>query len=115
MKAAGAALVTGAGRGLGRAIALELATRGFDVFGGVRSDAAAESLAAEVPRGASLRPVHLDVTELERFRVPDDLRVLVNNAGYRGPYLPVEETPRSEWRATFDTNFFGLVELTRAP
>ncbi len=101
------ALVTGAGRGLGRAVAIELCRRGFDVVAGVRDPAAAAGL----PAGCTAQ--HLDVTALDGFSPPDDLRVLVNNAGYRGPYLSVEGTDLDEWRRTFETNLFGVAELTR--
>lgn len=101
------ALVTGAGRGLGRAIAAEMAGRGFEVIAGIRDPAAADGL----PPGCVARV--LDVTDLGSFQPPDDLRVLVNNAGYRGPYHAVEGTDLDEWRRTFETNLFGVAELTR--
>ena len=101
------ALVTGAGRGLGRAVAVELSERGFDVVAGVRDPAAAAGLPARCVAQ------QLDVTALGQFRPSADLRVLVNNAGYRGPYLSVEGTDLDEWRRTFETNLFGVAELTR--
>ena len=55
----------------------------------------------------------LDVTRPETFAPPDGLRVLVNNAGIEPEYLPVEHTPLEVWRRVFETNLFGLVELTR--
>jgi NAD(P)-dependent dehydrogenase (short-subunit alcohol dehydrogenase family) len=100
------ALVTGASRGLGRAIALELARRGFEVVAGARG----EPVPFESDR---VSVVHLDVTDLGGFVPPPGLRVLVNNAGYRGPYLAVEGTSLEEWRRTFETNLFGVAELTR--
>jgi NAD(P)-dependent dehydrogenase (short-subunit alcohol dehydrogenase family) len=110
----GTALVTGASRGLGQAIALELAARGMHVIAGVRNLADGDCL-LERARGlpGSLTVQRLDLSALGDYAPPGDLRVLVNNAGYRGPYLPIEETPMEEWRRTFETNFFGLVELTR--
>lgn len=114
MEAGGAAVVSGASRGLGRAIALELAARGFDVIAGVRDPAVGPALEAEAEgRRGTLRAVQLDVTDLRGFDPPRDLRVLVNNAGFRGRYLPIENAPPEEWRRTFETNVFGLVELTR--
>ncbi len=47
------------------------------------------------------------------LRVPPGLRVLVNNAGLDAPYLPVEHAPLTMWRELFDTNLFGLIEVTR--
>jgi len=63
--------------------------------------------------GDALRPQHLDVTQLGDFQPPDGLRLLVNHAGYRGPYLPIEETPPEEWRLTLETNVFAPIELIR--
>jgi NAD(P)-dependent dehydrogenase (short-subunit alcohol dehydrogenase family) len=99
-------LVTGAARGLGRAVAEELAERGFDVVAGVRDPS--------VTFGSSrITVAKLDVTDLGAFEPPEGLRVLVNNAGYRGPYLSIEGTDLGEWRRTFETNLFGVAELTR--
>jgi NAD(P)-dependent dehydrogenase (short-subunit alcohol dehydrogenase family) len=109
MDAGGVALVTGAGRGLGRAVALELARRGFDVVAGVRD--ASVSLPSEGPGRVTVQRV--DMTDLAGFVPPEGLRVLVNNAGYRGPYNSVEGTGLDEWRRTFETNLFGVAELTR--
>ena len=75
----GSALVTGASRGIGRAVALELAHRGFDTVATMRDPAAAETLAAETE--GSLQVRRLDVTDPATFDLPSDLRVLVNNAG----------------------------------
>lgn len=115
MDATGTALVTGASRGLGRAIAIELARRGFDVVAGVRDVAATEAglLAAAAGLKGSLRVERVDVANLGDYVPPKDLRVLVNNAGFRGRYLPVEHADLKEWRATFETNVFGVVDLTQ--
>lgn len=114
MKAEGTALVTGAGRGLGRAVALELARRGFEVVATLRAPERAASLVDDARRaGGALRVEELDVTRPETIRVPDGLRVLVNNAGIEGDWLPVEHAPLALWRELFETNLFGLVEVTR--
>jgi NAD(P)-dependent dehydrogenase (short-subunit alcohol dehydrogenase family) len=114
LKAEGAALVTGAGRGLGRAIALELARRGFVVHAGVRDPRAGEALVAAA-RSEGLRMVaqRLDVTEPESISIPAGLRVVVNNAGVDLAYLPVEHAPLSLWREMLETNLFGVVEVVR--
>ncbi|MFP8874312.1 MAG: SDR family NAD(P)-dependent oxidoreductase [Myxococcota bacterium] len=112
MKAEGTALVTGASRGIGRAVTLELARRGFDVVASMRDPAAGSGLPASLEAG-SIRVSTLDVTRPESIEIPDGLRVLVNNAGIEGPYLPVENAPMELWRDMFETNVFGLVEVTR--
>lgn len=112
MEASGAALVTGASRGIGRAVALELAQRGFDVVATMRDSADGESLLEASTRG-QIRVETLDVKRPETIRIPDGLRVLVNNAGVEGEHLPVEHAPMQMWRDIFETNLFGLVEVTR--
>ena len=111
MKAEGAAVVTGAGRGLGRALALELARRGFRVHATLRDPSRAEPLrAAARDAGVELAIERLDVCDPASIALPDGLRVLVNNAGVDKPNLPVEHTPMTLWREMFETNLFGLVE-----
>ena len=114
MKAEGAALVTGAGRGLGRAIALELARRSFTVHAGVRDPRHGEALlAAARGEGLRLHAERLDVTVPDTIAIPANLRVLVNNAGVDKAYLPVEHAPLALWREMFETNLFGLIEVVR--
>lgn len=110
----GTALVAGASRGLGRAIALELAARGFSVVATVRDLAAGAALSeAAVERGGRLEVARLDVTDTDGFVLPEDLRVLVCNAGVRGPYLPVEADPVEHWRDAFETNVFGTLAMVQ--
>jgi NAD(P)-dependent dehydrogenase (short-subunit alcohol dehydrogenase family) len=114
MEPAGIAAVTGASRGIGRAVALELARRGFDVVATMRDPQAGAELPVEAQAmGGRLRVDALDVTQPHTIRLPDGLRVLVNNAGVEREHLPVEETPLELWRELFETNLFGLVEVTR--
>jgi len=108
VEAQGTAVVTGASRGIGRAIALELAARGFDVVATMRDPNAGADLVAE-----GLRVERLDVTEPDGFEMPSELRVLVNNAGVEAPHPSFENTPLSLWRTMFETNVFGLIEVTR--
>ena len=61
----------------------------------------------------SLRVEALDVTRCESFLLPQGLRVLVNNAGADGAWLPVEHAPLTLWRELFETNVFGLVDLSQ--
>ena len=114
MEPEGIAAVTGASRGIGRAIALELARRGFDVVATMRDPAAGAGMSDEAAEAdGRLRVQALDVTRPDEVRLPDGLRVLVNNAGVEREHLPVEETPLELWRDMFETNVFGLVEVTR--
>src|SRR2546422_10650781 len=105
MESAGIAVVTGASRGIGRAVALELARRGFEVVATMRDPAAGADLPMRVAR--------LDVTDPGTMDLPDGLRVLVNNAGVEIDHLPFEATPLALWREMFEANVFGLVEVTR--
>jgi NAD(P)-dependent dehydrogenase (short-subunit alcohol dehydrogenase family) len=110
----GVALVTGAGRGLGRAVALELCARGFEVVATMRNPGMGAGLVDEAATaGGALRVERLDVTEPESIAIPDGLRVLVNNAGVEVPHPPFEDTPLDMWRHMFETNVFGLIEVTR--
>jgi NAD(P)-dependent dehydrogenase (short-subunit alcohol dehydrogenase family) len=102
------AVVTGASRGIGRAVALELASRGHEVVATMRDPAAGRDLV-----GPSIRVERMDVTDPGSIHLPDDLTVLVNNAGVDGENHPVENTPVEEWRRQFEPNVFGLVEVTR--
>lgn len=108
-------LVTGASRGIGRAIALRLARAGWQVFGGVRTDVAAKELAAE---SELITPVELDVTVPDHVAaldhvLPDRLDALINNAGV-AVAGPIETLTRNDMHRQFDVNVFGPLELTRA-
>lgn len=112
----GSALVTGSNRGIGRAIALGLADEGFRVVATMRDPASGtELVAAAEARGVAdtIEIRRLDVTDPTTFDVPDDLTVLVNNAGFDGPRVPVEELSDEDLRDLFETNFFGPVALIR--
>jgi NAD(P)-dependent dehydrogenase (short-subunit alcohol dehydrogenase family) len=103
------ALVTGTSTGIGRAIAIHLAQRGFEVLAGVRKP-------ADAPPG--LEPVVLDVTSADDVaaaagRVGGSLDALVNNAGI-AVNGPVEFVPVAEWRRQFEVNLIGQVAITRA-
>jgi NAD(P)-dependent dehydrogenase (short-subunit alcohol dehydrogenase family) len=108
----GSALVTGASRGIGRALAIELANRGFDTVAGVRKPEGC----ADIPgcSNGTLSVMALDVTKPEDFGWPDDLQLLVNNAGIDSDYLPVEFSDLDDWRALYETNVLGVVAMAKA-
>jgi NAD(P)-dependent dehydrogenase (short-subunit alcohol dehydrogenase family) len=113
MEIAGSALVTGASRGIGRAIAVELANRGFDTMATMRDPDDGAELTS-TGDGGSVTVARLDVTEPGSFGFPDDLRVLVNNAGVDSAYLPVEHADLDDWRGVLETNVLGVVAVTKA-
>jgi 3-oxoacyl-[acyl-carrier protein] reductase len=110
------ALVTGASRGIGRAIALDLA-RDHHVIAAARNVAELESLARELTdAGGSAEPLRLDLRD--RASVPRALDarrvdVLVNNAGL-GALKPFLELTREEWDTMLDVNVNALYDVTRA-
>lgn len=117
------ALVTGAGRGLGRAVALGLADRGVDVAAVARTvrdlDALRESatgLAGEV------EPVPADVTDpvavaMAIGAVGSELgppSILINAAGMFGPISTIAESDPEEWFRTLEVNLRGPYLMVRA-
>lgn len=108
------ALVTGASSGIGKATAERLATAGYKVYGTSRrgaqqSQQSFEMLALDVTSDESVAAV---VKELLRLEGRIDL--LVNNAGFGVAPGGAEESSIEQARAIFETNFFGLVRMTRA-
>jgi NAD(P)-dependent dehydrogenase (short-subunit alcohol dehydrogenase family) len=108
------ALVTGASSGIGQATAERLAKAGYTVYGTSRRGAQSGSqsfkmLALDVTRDES---VEAAVWELIRLEGRIDL--LVNNAGFGVAPAGAEESSIEQARSIFDTNFFGIVRMTRA-
>jgi NAD(P)-dependent dehydrogenase (short-subunit alcohol dehydrogenase family) len=110
--------ITGASRGFGALIAANALAAGHNVVATARDAAAAR---AALPGSERLLTASLDVGDadqaqaavtaaLDRF---DGIDVLVNNAG-RGILGAVEEVSDTEARAVFETNVFGLLNVTRA-
>lgn len=112
-------LITGSARGLGRHIAEAVLAAGHSLVATARQPERLKDLADQ--HGDRIRTVSLDVTDAAAARAAIDtavsafgrLDVLVNNAGY-GHVTPFEQTSAADFRAQIETNFFGVVNLTRA-
>jgi 3-oxoacyl-[acyl-carrier protein] reductase len=108
------ALVTGGSRGIGRAIAAELATAGAEVVIGYRSGA---EDAEEVAGAIGGRAVQADISDPEEAkRLVDeagDLDILVNNAGVTRDGL-LARMSDDDWRVVLDTNLGGTFNTCRA-
>jgi len=113
------ALVTGANKGIGYAIASELAARGFTVLVGARDASRGEAAAKRIAGDA--RSIALDVTSVDSIgeaaeRIRLDFRrldVLVNNAGIARGGKP-SEASLEDVRAVFETNVLGVIAVTQA-
>ncbi|QOZ56423.1 SDR family oxidoreductase [Bradyrhizobium sp. CCBAU 53338] len=121
----GAAAITGAASGIGRALAIELASRGCDLALADRDEAGLKSLAAEIGQGndkARRISVHRvdvgepdDIAQFAREAVAAHpaLDIVINNAGVAlmGTF---EEIDHAQMDWLFDINFWGVVHGTRA-
>ncbi|WP_175716501.1 SDR family oxidoreductase [Burkholderia anthina] len=108
-------LITGAGTGFGREVALRLAQHGHDVTAGVRTTAEIDALTdAAAQRDTAVRAVKLDVTSADdRARAAEfDIDVLVHNAGV-GEAGALVDLPIGIVCDLFDVNVFGPLELTQ--
>jgi NAD(P)-dependent dehydrogenase (short-subunit alcohol dehydrogenase family) len=105
-------LVTGASRGIGKAIAQKFAQAGYQVFGTTRQAS---------PVGTEARVLRLDVQEEESVEKcvnavlaqTGRIDFLINNAGF-SIYGAIEEVSLAQTKAVFETNFFGVVRMTQA-
>lgn len=117
------ALVTGGARGIGRAIALELAAEGADVaIVDLRIEVEAQSVVAEIQKlGRRALAIQADVTDFSRAQqVVDDvisglggLDILVNNAGIH-QNRPIWEMDEEQWNNVLDVNLKGTFNYIRA-
>jgi len=108
------AIVTGAGTGIGRAVALALARHGWRVVLAGRRREPLETVAAEAP-AASARVVPSDVADPASVKALFDDAVrafgrvdfLFNNAGVGAPAIPLEDLTVDQWRNVVDINLTG--------
>ena len=109
-------LVTGAARGIGKSIVEHLASRGWDVIAGVRSEQDAEAVTGLSPQRIS--SVILDVTSADDIAaldeaLPERLDAIVNNAGI-AVGGPMEAVSPDEWRKQLEINVIGQLAVTQA-
>ena len=110
------ALITGAGSGIGRAVALAFLGAGWQVaLAGRRTEALAETILLGGELAAQAAPFQVDVTQPDAVRTMFDavvarfgrLDLLFNNAGANAPGVPLEDLPCEQWRQVVDVNLTG--------
>ncbi len=115
------ALVTGASRGIGAAIAQELARRGYQVIGTATTAGGAEGITAALAAYPGCRGAALDVNDVAAVEALIDsivkqqggLQVLVNNAGITRDQLAIRMKD-DDWDAVLDTNLKAVFRVSRA-
>lgn len=117
------ALVTGAGSGIGRAVALALLEDGFNlVLAGRRAEPLQAVVAQALAAGGEALAVPTDVRDEQSVaqlfatieEVHGRLDVIFNNAGINAPAVPVDELPLENWRNVMATNVDGVFLCARA-
>ncbi len=113
------AMVTGAGSGIGRAVAKGLAEAGYAVTLAGRRKDALEAVRSEI--GGNCLAVTTDITDpasvaalfAETRKAFGRLDVLFNNAGIGAPPVPLEDLTPEQWKAVVDTNLSGAFYCTQ--
>jgi 3-oxoacyl-[acyl-carrier protein] reductase len=117
------AIITGASRGIGRSIGVQLAAQGLAVALLARDEVGLGAVADEIGRMEGVaQPIACDVTDraqvdaaIERVREHwGDPSVLVNNAGYGGPFHTLDQVSDDNWDRVFHTNVRAAFWLCRA-
>lgn len=111
------ALITGASRGIGEAIALKLASLGYRLILTARDEAKLESVAAQCEAmNVDVTTIRADLADeqdiLAMFEQVDALDLLINNAGF-GIFNPIENTSLTDWRAIQQVNVEGAFVCLR--
>jgi 3-oxoacyl-[acyl-carrier protein] reductase len=115
------ALVTGASRGIGRAIALQLASQGLKVIGTATTDAGAQAITEAFAGQTGCRGICLNVNDGQALEATVEtivkehgaLHVLVNNAGITRDMLSMRMKDE-DWDAVIDTNLKAVFRASRA-
>jgi NAD(P)-dependent dehydrogenase (short-subunit alcohol dehydrogenase family) len=110
----GIALVTGASSGIGEATANRLAKAGYKVYGTSRRGAQAGQRTFEMLPLDVTSEESVEAAVKEVLRLDGRIDLLVNNAGFGVAPAAAEESSLDQARAIFDTNFFGIIRMTRA-
>lgn len=114
------ALVTGANKGIGKAIVKELANRGMIVFLGSRNVERGRMAVAELQHEGEIYFVQIDVTDQQSIEQAygaiesqyGRLDILINNAGVAASRKKPGEADTEEFRTIYETNVFGVVSVT---
>src|SRR5688572_4490731 len=114
-------VVTGGGRGIGRAIALAFAEPGTHLVITSRTESQLQQTAADITaKGAQATAIPMDVSDEASVAhgfgtlhgVIRNVNVLINNAGVGGGEV-VQGSDVARWKQTLDTNLFGMYLVTR--
>lgn len=108
------ALVTGASSGIGATTAEQLVQAGYKVYGTSRKEAPAESRSFEMLSLDVTNDESVEAAVREVIQSAGRIDLLVNNAGFGVAAAGAEESSLDQAKAIFDTNFFGIVRMTRA-